>query len=84
MLQVLGLKFPYAAHDWIWQYVFQSGNLSQDPRENEGGEPARRRHHLQDQAVQRAMRQAVVDAGITKAATPHTFVTVVIMLIMER
>jgi integron integrase len=31
-----------------------------------------RRHHVQDQAVQRAMRQAVVDAGITKAATPHT------------
>lgn len=31
-----------------------------------------RSHHLQDQAVQRAMRQAVVDSAITKPATPHT------------
>jgi site-specific recombinase XerD len=31
-----------------------------------------RRHHLGDQAFQRAMRQAVRDAGINKPATPHT------------
>jgi site-specific recombinase XerD len=31
-----------------------------------------RRHHVQDQAVQRAMKQAVRDAGIVKPATPHT------------
>ena len=31
-----------------------------------------RRHHLSDQAFQRAMRQAVRDAGIVKLATPHT------------
>ena len=31
-----------------------------------------RRHHLGDQAFQRAMRQAVRDAGVVKAATPHT------------
>ena len=31
-----------------------------------------RRHHVQDQAIQRAVRQAVVDAKITKQATPHT------------
>lgn len=72
MPQALGLKYPYAARDWIWQYVFPSGNLSQDPREAVAGEPVMRRHHLQDQTVQRAMRQAVVDASITKAATPHT------------
>lgn len=72
MPQALGLKYPYAARDWVWQYVFPSGNLSQDPRVKEGDTPVTRRHHLQDQAVQRAMRQAVVDAGITKAATPHT------------
>ncbi|NOT15654.1 MAG: integron integrase [Methylotenera sp.] len=72
MPQALGLKYPYAARDWVWQYVFPSGNLSQDPRVKEDDTPVTRRHHLQDQAVQRAMRQAVVDAGITKAATPHT------------
>lgn len=72
MPQALGLKYPYAARDWIWQYIFPSGNLSQDPHVKKGEEPAMRRHHLQDQSVQRAMRQAVVDAGITKPATPHT------------
>ncbi len=72
MPQALGLKYPYAARDWIWQYVFPSGHLSQDPREVVDGEPVMRRHHLQDQTVQRAVRQAVVDASITKAATPHT------------
>jgi len=72
MPQALGLKYPYAARDWIWQYVFPSGNLSQDPRTKDNQEPLTRRHHLQDQSVQRAMRQAVVDAGLTKPATPHT------------
>ena len=72
MPQALGLKFPYAARDWVWQYVFPSGNLSQDPRTINEAEPVMRRHHLQDQAVQRAMRQAVVDSAITKPATPHT------------
>ena len=35
--------------------------------------PVTRRHHIQDQAIQRAVRQAVVDAKLTKPATPHTF-----------
>lgn len=63
-------KYPYAAHDWSWQYVLPSGKLSVDPRSDAA---VIRRHHLQDQAIQRAVRQAVVDAGITKPATPHTF-----------
>ncbi|NOU24316.1 MAG: tyrosine-type recombinase/integrase, partial [Methylotenera sp.] len=70
--QALGLKYPYAERDWAWQYVFPSGNLSQDPRSKDEAEPVMRRHHLQDQAIQRAMRQAVVDSAITKPATPHT------------
>lgn len=66
----LAKKYPYAARDWAWQYVFPSGKLSVDPRSDDG---VVRRHHVQDQAVQRAVRQAVVDAGIAKPATPHTF-----------
>ena len=31
-----------------------------------------RRHHVQDQAIQRAIKQAVREASLTKAATPHT------------
>ncbi|WP_020182205.1 integron integrase [Methylotenera sp. 1P/1] len=67
MPQALGKKYPYAARDWAWQYVFPSGKLSVDPRSSET-----RRHHVQDQAIQRAVRQAVVNAGMTKPATPHT------------
>lgn len=70
MPQALGKKYPYAARDWAWQYVFPSGRLTVDPRSDD---QVTRRHHIQDQAIQRAVRQAVVDAGITKQATPHTF-----------
>lgn len=73
MPQALGKKYPYAARDWAWQYVFPSGKLSVDPRSvTESEQGITRRHHVQDQAIQRAVRQAVVDAGITKPATPHT------------
>lgn len=64
----LDRKYPNAGRDWAWQYVFPSANLSEDPREGK-----MRRHHLQDQAVQRAVKQAVRSAGISKPATPHTF-----------
>lgn len=66
----LAKKYPYVAHDWAWQYVFPSGKLSVDPRSEDA---VTRRHHVQDQAIQRAVRQAVLDAGVTKPATPHTF-----------
>ena len=64
----LDRKYPQAARDWGWQYVFPSGKLAVDPRSGET-----RRHHVQDQAVQRAVRQAVREAGLVKLATPHTF-----------
>ncbi len=67
----LAKKFPYAERDWVWQYVFPSNKLSIDPRQE--GEKQTRRHHIQDQAIQRAVRQAVVDADLSKPATPHTF-----------
>lgn len=63
----LARKYPTAAREWAWQYVFPAGRLSTDPRSGEV-----RRHHVQDQSVQRAIKQAVRDAGLTKPATPHT------------
>jgi integron integrase len=60
-------KYPGAARDWGWQYVFPSAKLAVDPRSGET-----RRHHVQDQALQRAIKQAVRDADLTKPATPHT------------
>ncbi len=64
----LGRKYPNAAREWGWQYVFPASATSRDPRSR-----MVRRHHLSEQAFQRAMRQAVRDAGLTKPATPHTF-----------
>lgn len=63
----LDRKYPNAGREWGWQYVFPSARLSVDPRSG-----VTRRHHVQDQSVQRAIRQAVRDAGINKPATPHT------------
>ena len=63
----LDRKYPAAGREWGWQYVFPSAKLSVDPRSD-----VTRRHHVQDQAVQRAIHQAVRDAGIVKPATPHT------------
>ena len=63
----LACKYPRAATEPGWQYVFPAPYRSVDPRSG-----IVRRHHLGDQAFQRAMRQAVRDAGIVKPATPHT------------
>ncbi len=63
----LARKYPNAAREWGWQYVFPSARISIDPRSGRQG-----RHHADDKAVQRALRQAARDAGIAKPATPHT------------
>lgn len=63
----LDKKYPNAGREWGWQYVFPSKNLSVDPRSGKT-----RRHHLDEKGVQRAMKQAVRDAGLVKPATPHT------------
>ena len=63
----LGKKYPSAGREWGWQYIFPSVKHSVDPRSN-----ITRRHHLDEKGIQRAMKQAVRDAGIVKLATPHT------------
>jgi integron integrase len=60
-------KYPNANKEWGWQYVFPGTQISTDPRTG-----IRRRHHLDEKVIQRAMKQAVRDAGIAKPATPHT------------
>lgn len=60
-------KYPRAAREWAWQYVFPSIKRSIDPRSG-----AIRRHHAHEQNIQRIMRRAARAAGINKPATPHT------------
>jgi len=61
-------KFPTAHLEWAWQYVFPSAHPSVDPRSG-----ARRRHHMLEATVQRAVRAAARRAGIMKPVSPHTF-----------
>jgi integron integrase len=63
----LAKKYPNAGKEWGWQYVFPSRSLSVDPRSG-----VTRRHHIDEKGLQRAMKQAVRDARITKPAAPHT------------
>jgi integrase len=64
----LARKFPYADRQWIWQYVFPSGRISQDPRSE-----VLHRHHLDESGLQKALKQAVRASGITKRISCHTF-----------
>lgn len=63
----LAVKYPNAAHEWFWQYVFPAAKTSVDPRSG-----AVQRHHLSEQNLQRAIKQAVRDADLSKPASPHT------------
>jgi len=63
----LAQKYPNAGREWGWQYVFPASKRSIDPRS--GNE---RRHHIDEQTLQRAIKQAVKVAGIHKPASCHT------------
>jgi len=60
-------KYPSAAREWIWQYVFPSAVLSKDPRSN-----IIRRHHAHETGLQHAVKEAAAKAGINKPVSPHT------------
>jgi integron integrase len=64
----LALKYPNAAREWSWQWVFPAARRYVDP---ETREP--RRHHVHETVLQRAVRQAVLRSRITKPAGCHTF-----------
>ena len=62
----LAKKYPNVPKEWIWQYVFPSGRLSVDPRSGKT-----RRHHVHENGLQKAVKQAAVAAVITKADQPN-------------
>lgn len=64
--EALMRKYPNADGAWAWRYVFSARRTMVDEHR------ARRRHHLHETMVQRAFREAVVEAGITKRATCHS------------
>jgi integron integrase len=62
-------KYPRAAKEWTWKYVFPSARLSFDPRSPEA---VKQRHHIDETLLQDAVKKAVRASGITKPATCHT------------
>jgi len=64
----LDRKYPNANCEWGWQYVFPSRDIAQDPRSG-----VMRRHHVDQSVVNKAIKQAVKQAGIIKNVSAHTF-----------
>jgi len=61
-------KYPNAAKEWGWKYVFPSSKISKDPRSGKV-----MRHHVNESNLQRAVKSAVRKANLSKPVSPHTF-----------
>ncbi|WP_419832585.1 tyrosine-type recombinase/integrase [Endozoicomonas atrinae] len=64
----LARKYPNAGKELAWQYIFASDHLSKDPITGNTG-----RHHIHPRSIQKAVKQAIIKAGINKHASCHTF-----------
>jgi len=64
----LSRKYPNAAKSWGWQYAFPARNLSTDPRSGKI-----LRHHIDQSAINKAIKSAVQKLGIVKRVSAHTF-----------
>jgi integrase len=65
--KLLVRKYPKANKQWSWQYAFPAKNRSVDPRSGKI-----RRHHLNEQTLQRAVRNAIKVSNIDKPGSCHT------------
>jgi integron integrase len=63
----LARKYPRAAYDWAWKFVFPAYRYSTCPRTG-----VIRRHHVYEDVLVRAVKQAVRTAGINKHVSCHT------------
>lgn len=62
----LDRKYPRAAREWKWQYVFPSATISEDPVTG-----ARRRHHVHEGNLARALKEAARKSGVHKRVSAH-------------
>jgi integron integrase len=61
-------KYPNAGKELSWRFVFPSDNISADPKSK-----IKRRHHIHESVLPKAVRRAITKSGITKQASCHTF-----------
>lgn len=70
----LARKYPGAAREWLWQYVFPSARLSQDPKSGQV-----RRQHIHESSLQRqiykAARAAAIPKRVSSQVLRHSFAT---------
>ena len=64
----LSRKFPNAAKEWVWRYIFPALSRSMDTVSKKT-----MRHHADQSVLQKAIRQAAKLAKIDKLVSPHTF-----------
>lgn len=64
----LARKYPHAAKDWSWQYLFPARDISTDPLTGMTG-----RHHVDPSVVNKAIKVAARRAGLAKVISAHTF-----------
>jgi integron integrase len=63
----LARKFPKAAKEFNWHYVFPSIQLSVDPQSQK-----LRRHHIHETSIQKAIKATSQQLGFEKHVTCHT------------
>jgi integron integrase len=63
----LARKYPNANREWIWQFVFPSSQIAKDPRSD-----LMCRHHMHESSIQKAVKQAVRAAKLSKRVGCHT------------
>jgi len=61
-------KYPNAGKEWGWQWVFLATSHFIDRVTGE-----KRRHHLRESVLQKAVKEAVRQSDVNKPASPHTF-----------
>lgn len=61
-------KYPNAAKEWGWQWVFPASKLYVDRVTG-----AKKKHHLHESVLQKTVKDAVRNTGISKPAMCHTF-----------
>ena len=64
----LDRKYPNAGREWAWQWVFPATRKYVEPVTRQ-----RRRHHLHESVLQRAVKIALIRSGVAKPASCHTF-----------
>ena len=64
----LARKYPNAGREWPWQWAFPATRIYVERQTGQ-----RRRHHLHESVLQRAVRAAALRAGIAKRVSCHTF-----------